>query len=107
MQWLEKGVFEALANSYLKTMTFAIYTKSPGGADVLVETYSFAFEYPEGAPLKLNGQNMDRDSMKRQAVSFIRCLVEFTGTLDELPEDRWLTLKLTVRFMFNDIITIF
>lgn len=34
--------------------------------------------------------------MKKQAVSFIRCLVEFTGTLDELPEDRWLTLKLTV-----------
>lgn len=96
IQWLEKGVFEALAKMYLKTLTFAIYTKDNYGSDILIETYAFAFEYPENAPPKLNGQRMDRDSMKRQAVSFIRCLVEFTGTLDELPSDRWLTLKLTV-----------
>jgi hypothetical protein len=80
---------------YLKSLTFAVYTKDSAGLDVLIETYAFAFEYPTDAPAKINGQDMDRDNMKKQAVSFIRCLVEFAGTLDELPEDRWLTLKLT------------
>lgn len=95
-QWLEKGVFEALTARYLKTMSFTVYSKDAAGFDCVVETYSFAFEYPPDAPPTVNGQRMDRDSMKKQAVSFIRCLVEFAGTLEELPEDRWLTLKLTV-----------
>lgn len=94
-QWLERGVFEALAKEYLKTLTFAVYTKDSFGMDILIETYAFAFEYPAGAPAKINGLDMDRDSMKKQAVSFIRCLVEFAGTLEELPDDKWLTLKLT------------
>ncbi len=77
-------------------MTFAIYVKNDIGSDNLLETYTFSFEYPENDVPKFNGNPMDRDSMKAQAVSFIRCLVDFSGTLEELPKERWLTLKLTV-----------
>lgn len=31
---------------------------------------------------------------------FIRSLVEFSGTLDALPSDRWLTIKLSVMIGF-------
>ena len=94
-QWLERGVFEAISKKYLKSMTFAVYTKDCNKLDVLLETYSFTFSFPEGSPAEINGRSMDRDSMKKQAVSFIRCLVEFAGTLDNLPDDKWLTIKLT------------
>jgi hypothetical protein len=96
-QWLEQGVFDALAQKYLKTLTFAVYTTSNNSeCDRLLETYTFAFDYPEGKAPKVNGQAMNRDTMKLQAVAFIRALVEFSGTLDTLPTERWLTMKLTV-----------
>lgn len=52
-QWLEKGVFAALAEEYLKTLTFAVYTKDSTGSDTLIETYSFSFEYSGNGPSKL------------------------------------------------------
>jgi meiosis-specific protein len=97
-QWLEKGVFDALEKSFLKSLTFAVYAKSKiGGEDILLETYQFVVEYSDDKQLKLNGVVMNRENMKKQAVTFIRCLVEFAGTLDELPADRHLTMKLAVR----------
>jgi len=100
-QWLEKGVFDSLELKYLKSMTFAVFCKSPTtGEDMLLETYQFHVDYPVDAkaPMILNNLPMTKDTLKKQAVTFIRSLVEFSGTLDELPEERWLTLKLTVRY---------
>ena len=99
-QWLERGVFSALESKYLKSMTFAVYCKNPDGRgeDMLLETYQFQVNYPldEKSPIGLNGVPMTRDNLKKQAVTFIRSLVEFSSTLDHLPDDRWLTLKLSV-----------
>jgi hypothetical protein len=95
-QWLERGVFDALTQKYLKTLTFAVYTSDKPETDRLLETYTFAFDYPEGRCPTVNGKAMNRETMKLQAVAFIRSLVEFSGTLDALPNDRWLTMKLTV-----------
>ena len=39
---------------------------------------------------------MTRDNLKKQAVTFMRCLVEFAATLEELPTERWLTMRLKV-----------
>ena len=97
-QWLERGVFEALEKKFLKSLTFAIYTKHPRTKkDFLLETYQFVVDYPEGKNPTLNGISMTRENLKKQAVTFIRCLVEFSSTLDELPEERWLTMKILVR----------
>ena len=96
-QWLEKGVFDALEKSYLKSLTFAVYAKETENEEKkLLETYQFLVEYGVHKQIKLNGVTIDRENMKKQAVTFIRCLVEFTNTLDELPEDRYLTMKLAV-----------
>jgi meiosis-specific protein len=96
-QWLEKGVFDALEKAYLKSLTFAVYAKEKEKDDgILLETYQFLVEYGDEKQIKLNGVTMNRENMKKQAVTFIRCLVEFTGTLDELPDDRYLTMKLAV-----------
>ena len=83
---LERGVFDAVDQKFLKSCTFAIYKK--GELDLteqLLETYTFSFEYPVDSPPTLNGKVMDRDNIKQQAIAFIRCLVEFTSTLDILP----------------------
>jgi hypothetical protein len=45
--------------------------------------------------MMLNGKPVTLDNTKLQAISFIRGLVEFASTLDVLPDDRFLTLKLT------------
>jgi len=98
-QWLEKGVFEALELGYLKSMIFAVYCNDTvTKEDMLLETYQFQVELPKDgkSAIKVNGVPATRDSLKRQAVTFIRSLVEFSGTLESLPEDRWLTLKLAV-----------
>jgi meiosis-specific protein len=101
-QWLEKGVFDALEKSYLKSLTFAVYAKEKDQDEgILLETYQFLVEYGDEKQIKLNGVTMNRENMKKQAVTFIRCLVEFTGTLDELPDDRYLTMRLAVCFSSN------
>mmetsp|Transcript_17492 Transcript_17492/g.29320 ORF Transcript_17492/g.29320 Transcript_17492/m.29320 type:complete len:517 (-) Transcript_17492:166-1716(-) len=38
---------------------------------------------------------MTKDTLKKQAVSFIRCLVEFSNTLEALPEERYLTMRVS------------
>lgn len=99
---MEKGVFSALESRYLKSLTFAVFCKHPEtGKEMLLETYQFHVEYPKTddgkGSILLNGAPLTKDTLKKQAVTFIRALVEFSATLDALPEDRWLTLKLTVR----------
>lgn len=80
-------------------MTFAIYSKNKEtNEDMLLETYQFHIDYPtnEKIPMGLNGMPMTKDTLKKQAVTFIRSLVEFSSTLEILPDERWLTIKLTV-----------
>lgn len=98
-QWLEKGVFAALESRYLQSMIFAVFCKNPVTEDdTLLETYQFHVNYPtdDSHPLGLNGVPMTKETLKKQAVTFIRALVEFSSTLEALPDERWLTLKLTV-----------
>ena len=78
-------------------MTFAVYaTGKNGKEDMLLETYQFAVDYTPDKEVKLNGMTMNRETLKKQAVTFIRCLIEFTSTLEELPDERFLSMKLTV-----------
>lgn len=96
-QWLERSVFDALEKGYLHSMTFLVYNKDRATSEVtVIETYSFSVQYMTGdEPARINGAPVTLQNTKMQAIAFIRCLVEFATTLDVLPEDRWLTLKLT------------
>lgn len=102
-QWLEKGVFKALDIQYVSSMLFAIYASDPQSENGrLLETYEFKVAYQNGSHVaKINDVEMySKDSVKAQAAKFIRSLMEFSSTLDPLPQDRWVQLQLTVSDTF-------
>ncbi len=104
-QWLERGVFLALEHEYITSMVFAIFTKDPKSkADILLETYEFRITYPSQDHHFPQINDVDltsKDAVKNQAVKLIRSLTEFTATLDNLPEERWITMELKVsHFLF-------
>ena len=92
---------KALEKGYLHSMAFMVYRKDDkdktSDAVQVLETYTFNVQYPSSKddPISVNNQPVTLENTKMQAIAFIRCLVEFASTLDVLPEDRWLTLKLT------------
>jgi meiosis-specific protein HOP1 len=106
-QWLEKGVFAALTSEYLKSLVFSVFTKHPKtNEDLLLENYEFKVSYTdEGSSkhsIKLTKVSLQtKDDVKIQAAKFIRSLIEFTNTLDELPSNRWITFSLTVSFLME------
>jgi len=98
-QWLEKGVFSAIEMGYLSNLQFAVYTSHPiTNADLLLETYEFKLSYPTvgnpGRGTSINNVEVTKKTLGSQAGRFVRSLIEFSKTLDELPEQRWITLQL-------------
>ena len=100
-QWLEQGVFSALEDQYIKKMTFCILTAHPStGEDVILETYDFHLNYTtvgsngKKHPVMVNGEKITKQTLKAQANKFVRSLIEFSATLDEVPETRFLQIQL-------------
>ena len=100
-QWLERGVFAALGEQYLNSMIFSIFFTEPGsGKEILLENYEFKITYNDETSAKINGAPIiSKDDVKLQATKFVRSLVEFSNTLDDLPPERWITMSLTVRIL--------
>lgn len=73
------------------------------GEEIVLEEYDFNLEYcqPLGdgthkahkEPL-VNGVKITKQSLKEQANKFVRALIEFSATLEDVPEHRWITLQL-------------
>ena len=69
-----RGVFDALEQSYLKSLSFCIYKRNTAPSslkkvtddDILLECYNFGIQYSDEA-LTMNGVPMTRDSLKKQA----------------------------------------
>jgi len=95
-QWLERGVFDAIEHGYLSSLQFAIFTQHPETKkDLLLETYEFKLAYPSADnPAMINDTPITKKTMKKEATRFVRSLITFSHTLDELPEERWITLQL-------------
>ena len=102
-QWLERGVFDALQKTFLKQMIFAIMIPRDeklaydDNNSSLLETYTFNISYSDvnGKILpSLNGVPATKENLKKQAISFIRNLTSFIGSLELIPSERILTLKL-------------
>jgi len=107
-QWLERGVFAALETEYLHSMIFAIYSEHPHThEDVLIETYEFKIAYQSSEqPARINGVDLtSKDAVKSQAAKFIRCMTEFTSTLESIPQKRWITLQLKVNTTLCYLVT--
>ena len=76
-QWLERGVFNALEKEFLHDFKI---------------TYS-----GEEKRASINGAALDsKNDLKSQAKKFLRSLIAFVETLDDLPQDRWITMMLKV-----------
>ncbi|KAF8473342.1 HORMA domain-containing protein [Kalaharituber pfeilii] len=104
LNWLEHGIFEALAKTYLKAVQLAIY-KDEHKPDVIAETYTFSFSYRlnnDGSPVTPTGFNV-KDTQgneitvantSRSIQHVMRRLILITQNLPPIPDTRYLTIRL-------------
>nr|CAB3457521.1 unnamed protein product [Digitaria exilis] len=116
IDWMEKGVYDALQKKYLKTLLFCICEKEEGP---MIEEYSFSFSYPNTSTEEVamnmsrtgskkgsttftsNASEVTPDQMRSSACKMIRTLVSLMRTLDPMPEERTILMKL----LYNDDVT--
>ncbi|XP_051209327.1 meiosis-specific protein PAIR2 isoform X1 [Lolium perenne] len=108
IDWMEKGVYDALQKKYLKTLLFCICEKEEGP---MIEEYTFSFTYPSkgedvsmnlsrtgskknSATFKSNAAEVTPDEMRSSACKMIRTLVSLMRTLDQMPDERTILMKL-------------
>ncbi|KAF3341698.1 HORMA domain-containing protein 1 [Carex littledalei] len=109
IDWMEKGVYDALQKKYLKTLLFCICEKMDGP---MIEEYSFSFSYPKtseeevhmnmtcngnkksAATFKSDTADVTPDQMRRSACKMVRTLVSLMRTLDQMPQERTILMKL-------------
>ncbi|KAG0498505.1 hypothetical protein HPP92_003196 [Vanilla planifolia] len=109
IDWMEKGVYDALQKKYLKTLLFCICEDIEGP---MIEEYSFSFNYADsckdevsmnvnrngnkknGATFKANNMDITPDQMRSSACKMIRTLVQLMRTLDHMPSERTILMKL-------------
>ncbi|KAI3967167.1 hypothetical protein MKX01_042752 [Papaver californicum] len=110
IDWMEKGVYDALQKKYLKTLLFCISEAIDGP---MIEEYAFSFSYSnsdseevmmnisrtgnkkQGATFKSNGNtDFTPNQMRSSACKMVRTLVQLMRTLDSMPEERTILMKL-------------
>lgn len=109
IDWMEKGVSDALQKKYLKTLLFYISEKDEGN---IIEEYAFSFKYPNlnlndvemnlsltgskktGGTFKSNAAEATPDRMRSSACKMIRTVVSLMSNLDQLPDKRTIQMKL-------------
>ncbi|KAI4336583.1 hypothetical protein L6164_015095 [Bauhinia variegata] len=110
IDWMEKGVYDALQKKYLKTLLFCVCEAVDGP---MIEEYAFSFSYSDSDKQEVS-MNINRTGNKKQGGTFkcnsiteitphqmrssackmIRTLVQLMRTLDRMPEERTILMKL-------------
>ncbi|KAL1550451.1 Meiosis-specific protein asy1 [Salvia divinorum] len=109
IDWMEKGVYDALLKKYLKTLLFCVCEAVDGP---MIEEYSFSFSYSssDNEEVSMNisrtgtkkGGTFKHDStteitpsqMRSSACKMVRTLLQLMRTLDKMPEERTVLMKL-------------
>ncbi|XP_020525391.1 meiosis-specific protein ASY1 isoform X2 [Amborella trichopoda] len=109
IDWMEKGVYDALQKKYLKTLLFCICEEIDGP---MIEEYAFSFSYSDsdsdevsmnvnrsgnkkqGATFKANNNEITPNQMRSSACKMVRTLVQLMRTLDRMPAERTILMKL-------------
>ncbi|KAJ0972501.1 hypothetical protein J5N97_020460 [Dioscorea zingiberensis] len=117
IDWMEKGVYDALQKKYLKTLLFCICEDINGP---MIEEYAFSFNYANSkgeevfmnvsssgnkknsATFKSNSTEITPDQMRSSACKMVRTLVQLMRTLDQMPKDRTILMKL----LYYDDVTV-
>ncbi|KAJ4710847.1 HORMA domain-containing protein 1 [Melia azedarach] len=110
IDWMEKGVYDALQKKYLKTLLFCVCEAVEGP---MIEEYTFSFSYSDSDSQEVS-MNIDRtgnkkkggtfkynataeitpNQMRSSACKMVRTLVQLMRTLDRMPEERTILMKL-------------
>lgn len=110
IDWMEKGVYDALQKKYLKTLLFCVCEAVDGP---MIEEYAFSFSYSDSEKQEVS-MNINRTGSKKQGGAFkcnsttditpqqmrssackmIRTLVQLMRTLEKMPEERTILMKL-------------
>lgn len=122
IEWLEKGIFDALHHRYLHVILLEVYTvRAPSSAlggtieqngderaqvkkDKLLEVYAFTVTYGEsGAQLMIsnmaNGKEeeiLQKQSIKKNTTDVLRSLLHMTKTLLPLPKRRIISARVSL-----------
>ncbi|KAF3779028.1 HORMA domain-containing protein 1 [Nymphaea thermarum] len=109
IDWMEKGVYDALQKKYLKTLLFCICEKIEGP---MIEEYTFSFSYTNsdsdeismninrngnkkhGTAFKTSPSDVTPNQMRSSACKMVRTLIQLMRTLDRMPEERTILMKL-------------
>ncbi|CAN6205300.1 unnamed protein product [Urochloa humidicola] len=107
IDWMEKGVYDALQKKYLSTLLFCIYEEG-----LVIEEYAFSFSYSSNCTeevvmsisctgskkgsitFKSNASQVAPHQMRSSACKMIRRLISLMKTLDPMPEERTILMKL-------------
>ena len=107
IQWV-KGCFDALDRKYLRAIVLGIYL-DPTDCQTAIETYTFRFSYTEtpGIDIYRNERKIASrsrashgDDVKRATIKLLRSILVLTQTLDPLPNDVYMAIKL---FYLDDV----
>ncbi|KAL2507579.1 DNA-binding HORMA family protein [Forsythia ovata] len=109
VDWMEKGVYDALQKKYLRTLLFCICEAVDGP---IIEEYTFSFSYSnsdsqevsmninrngtkEGGTFNCNSNTeITPSQMRSSACKMVRTLIQLMRTLDKMPEERTILMKL-------------
>lgn len=103
VDWMEKGVSEALFKSYLKCLRVSI-TNDESGQN-LIEEYVFSFAYEADGAIRMqildsinrapvNPSTTDMKQLKAQVSKMTRLLVALMTSFDALPETKYVFFHL-------------
>eukprot|EP01080_Neovahlkampfia_damariscottae_P005643 gene5643-9459_t len=106
IDWMEKGVFDAINKKYLKKLIFGVSKDQKNDFKSMIESYEFIFEYPEdGVILKMDETKsrvaQTKEDIKLSIQAMIRTIVTLSQSLNNLPSTRYLSMKL----MYYDEVT--
>nr|XP_009776295.1 PREDICTED: HORMA domain-containing protein 1-like isoform X2 [Nicotiana sylvestris] len=98
IDWMEKGVYDALQKKYLKTLLFCVCETIDGP---MIEEYAFSFCYSNSDSQEVS-MNINRIGTKKggtyqmrsSACKMVRTLIQLMRTLDKMPEERTILMKL-------------
>lgn len=105
VDWMEKGVTEALYKEYLKCLRFGITSDDKG--ENLIEEYVFTFAYQSDGEIRLQILNSIKKSpvnalkstgsieqLKGQVSKMTRLLIALMASFDPLPSKKYISLHL-------------
>ncbi|KAG9139335.1 hypothetical protein Leryth_011333 [Lithospermum erythrorhizon] len=114
IDWMEKGVYDALQKKYLKTLLFCICEATDGP---MLEEYEFSFSYSDSdsqeVSMNINRSGSKKSStfnstteltpneMRSSACKMVRTLIQLMRTLDKMPDERIILMKL----LYHDDVT--